>query len=470
MNRLLLFCLALSVLPSCEADSYVVAVENELVVAPPLTDVGDVPVGTSLPFTISADNIDGGETSIRQVDVLNFAGDAFAYVGPDDITVPRGEGVELQLTYTPPEQGYHRAVITVTSDAQTPQLEVEVRGRGLRATATVLPPALDFGPADIDESVVVPVRVFNSGVVEITLTEVMSSNTVFERDGDQPFVVQPAVEAQLPLAFTPTSTDAEFGEITLRFGDVLTLDPVAVRGNDCDTGLPSAYDQDGDGVTTCAGDCDDGDATVYPGASELVDGVDQDCDGTVDEGTTAYDDDGDGISEDDGDCNDADDSVSPDASETLGNGIDDDCDGTVDQGTTDLDFDGYAMLGGDCDDGNPTVFPGAPELVDGVDNDCDGQVDEGTTATDDDGDGVTEAGGDCNDADPTVEPGAVELPDWLDNDCDGDVDEGTVNADDDNDGYSEQGGDCDDGDSSVSPAQLEVPANGVDDDCDGSID
>ena len=470
MKRLLLLLLALGLSASCNNETYVVAVENELVVAPPLTDVGDVPVGSTLPFTISAENIDGGETSIRRVDVLNFAGDAFAYVGPQDIVVPRGEGVDLMLEYTPPEQGYHRAIITVTSDAQTPQLEVEVRGRGLRATATVLPPALDFGPADIDETVVVPLRVFNSGVVEITLSEVMSTNAVFARDDEQDFVVQPSVEALLPLAFTPTNVNAEFGEITLRFGDVLTLDPVFVRGNDCETGLPSAYDQDGDGVTTCAGDCDDGDATVFPGSPELEDGVDQNCDGTADEGTNAYDDDGDGLSENDGDCNDGDDGVFPGGTETMGNGIDDDCDGTVDQGTSDLDFDGYALQGGDCDDGNPTVYPGAPELADGIDNDCDGIVDEGTTATDDDGDGVTEAAGDCNDADPTIEPGAVEVADWLDNDCDGDVDEGTVNADDDGDGYSEQGGDCDDGDANVSPAQLEVASNGVDDDCDGVVD
>ena len=467
MKRLLLLA-ALVLTTACANDNYIAAVENEIVVSPPLTDVGDVPVGTLLGFTVQVDNIGGGDTDIRAIDVLNFQGDAFAYVGPETLVVARGETTQLQFSYEPPDQGYHRAVITVTSDSVTPQVEIEVRGRGLQAQAEVLPPAIDFGPVAVGEDKTIELRVVNNGVVEIELSDLESTNARFARANDDPFVVQPLVEALLPVTFTPDTEDAETGELSLRFGDVLVLGPVAVRGNDCERGLPQAYDADGDGWTTCAGDCDDDDATVWPGAPEEADGVDDDCDGTVDEGTSAYDDDGDGLNEDDGDCNDADAAVSPDATETLGNGVDDDCDGTVDQGTADLDFDGYAIPGGDCDDTNAAVYPGAPELPDGLDNDCDGVVDEGTINSDDDGDGVTEAAGDCNDADPTVGPNAVEVPDWLDNDCDGDVDEGTVQADDDGDGFSEQGGDCDDADPAISPAALEVIGNLVDEDCDGT--
>ncbi len=237
-------------------------------------------------------------------------------------------------------------------------------------------------------------------------------------------------------------------------------------------------DGDGDGVTVGEGDCDDEDASTWPGAPEEPDGADNDCDGLLDEGSSAYDDDGDGQSEDEGDCDDADVGTYTGAAE-YGDGEDNDCDGAVDEGTDgfDDDGDGFSEAEGDCDDGDATSHPGSPEAADGMDNDCDGIADEETSGYDDDGDTYSEDEGDCNDGNAAVHPNAAEdggtgtlHANGLDDNCNGLVDDGTLEFDDDGDGYSDLEGDCDDFNPDRAPGAPEDASDGVDNDCDGSID
>jgi len=163
-----------------------------------------------------------------------------------------------------------------------------------------------------------------------------------------------------------------------------------------DTGAPSVdtcyADRDGDGygdpddpLPGCArgvadsGDCDDLDDDVHPDADELCDDIDQDCDGQVDEdpvdGLPFYEDaDGDGYGVD-----------SVVLACALG--------------------DGAALYGGDCDDADPTISPGAEELCDEIDQDCDG------TARDALGSSKACAGTSCQEI--AAEGGATTGASWI---------------------------------------------------------
>ncbi len=237
-------------------------------------------------------------------------------------------------------------------------------------------------------------------------------------------------------------------------------------------------------ASTPAGDCDDSERDVHPDAAEVPgDGIDQDCDGLDVELVCLVDADGDGFPTDDTvvsddadcddpgelddlgqelDCEDTDPAISPGAAETVGDGVDTNCDGTLvcfldadEDGfhggdtvvSTDLDCDDPMEAdatgpGGDCDDTDATLFPGAVEVVaDGIDQDCDGSDSTISCGADNDRDGARGEGlvvsldadcddpgetdpadpvVDCDDTDATVNPGAEEgVDDGIDANCDG---------------------------------------------------
>jgi len=227
-------------------------------------------------------------------------------------------------------------------------------------------------------------------------------------------------------------------------------------GNDDDDPICTDIDADGYFAESGCGtlvDCNDNAANVNPGETEICNSVDDDCDGSVDEGVTStYYGDGDGDTygnaavstqaclapagyvSDNTDCNDGNATTNPGVTETPYNGKDDDCDAaTLDD---DLDEDSF-LNANDCDDDDAAVNPGETEILyNGKDDDCDA-----ATLDDDlDEDGFLNTD-DCDDDDPAVNPDATEIcNDYIDNDCDDTID-------------------CGDGDCAGPPADPSCVAN-----------
>jgi len=188
-------------------------------------------------------------------------------------------------------------------------------------------------------------------------------------------------------------------------------------------------------------DCNDGDASINPGAAEICnDGTDQDCDGNDICGNPYY----------------------RDADE----------DGYGDSGAVFYAVsqpDGYVTDSTDCDDNDAKEFPGQTWYLDA---DSDGYSSGFTLTacerpnssykTSDERIGTTI---DCNDSDRTIHPFAMEIcGDNIDQDCSGS--DKACTSDGDGDG-SPANEDCDDNDASQRPGAIEIPGDGIDQDCDG---
>ncbi len=233
------------------------------------------------------------------------------------------------------------------------------------------------------------------------------------------------IESRISVVFSDDDSDSDgFGNACDNCPDVAntTQDDTDgdLIGDACDA-CPYDAENDADGDSIC-GDVDN---CPYDAAND-ADG-DSVC-GDVDNcpavsNPNQADCNGDGIG-------DACDAVNPAAVEIC-DGIDNNCNGQVNEGLTfDADADGYTSIGScggtadDCNDNNATVHPGAAEICgDGIDQDCVGG-DLSCLDVDNDGDGQTENGGDCDDNDPHNFSGNAEICDGSDNNCDTVVDEG----------------------------------------------
>jgi len=368
---------------------------------------------------------------------------------PDAVVVDGGSAEApsfalVELVFKPDAEGIFRTVLTVTSndtevtdrtDDDQGLWRVVLRGRARFPCGAFVPGLVDYGPRPPGGFFAAPVAIENCGPVPLTISNfTVEGDTSFTVATATPLTVLPGEVGDIEVAFEPGggAPPAAARILPVSASPDFNAVGLGLRGNTCAGSAHPAWDADGDGFTVCAGDCAADDASIRPGAAERpANGIDDNCDGQVDEAPDdlADDADGDGLTEEQGDCHDGAPEIRPGAPETL-DGRDEDCDGVADDGTaaTDDDGDGFSEEQGDCDDALAARAPGTAEADNGEDDDCDGVVDEGGPAADDDGDSSSEDDGDCDDGDPWVGVGAVEDCDDVDNDCDGAVDEGEDDA------------------------------------------
>ncbi|MFM7199483.1 MAG: putative metal-binding motif-containing protein [Myxococcota bacterium] len=268
-------------------------------------------------------------------------------------------------------------------------------------------------------------------------------------------------------------------------------EPEVARDNPWDLAAEGVVDADGDRYPATE-DCDDDNPEIHPDQSELCNTLDDNCDGTTDEGlptATYYQDNDDdnfgssvtltacggeppaGYASRAGDCNDKNADINPNA-EDFCDGKDQNCNDEVDEDADSItyyedrdkdkfgdpaqpqeacdpaeaDNEGWVENNRDCDDDDDQIYPGAPETCNGIDEDCDGLPDA---------------------QDPNATPKQTLYPD-ADGDDYGDKDASPIQACP-QEGYVAVSGDCDDQDDTVYPFAPEL-CDDLDNDCNGKVD
>lgn len=349
--------------PQVEIEVRARAVAADLLATPSILDLGVVPMGTTGTGLVTLENL--GDISVPLSGVSSTT-PGLSSSSAFPLTVLAHQSADLEVAYLAPSDAPMLGFVSLLVGGVSVSDAVLVRANSCEQG---LPAAYDVdadgvtscgGDCDDHNAAVGPagVEVVN-GDDDDCDGRIDNGTDVYDDDGDGFCEGPTCLGSARPGDCQDADPEVSPGATELRENGI---------DDDCD-GLidPSATDHDLDGFGPSGGDCDDNNPAVHPGVTEVINGKDDDCNGKIDDRTAVFDDDGDGFCESPstclggartGDCSDVDPSRAPGAPE-VADFVDDDCDGEVDEGTVrgDDDGDGYTEVGGDCDDADPDRNP-----------------------------------------------------------------------------------------------------------------
>jgi hypothetical protein len=327
-----------------------------------------------------------------------------AHAHANGIVADSCDGCHGSGTGTPPD-------VSVTADPATLS-----PGASITFTLTIRSPIIKVGGAYVTTGGVGTLQALpgeglavNSQGLTHTAPKPVSNGAVTFRFGWQAPAKPGAVDVHVAVVAAngnnaPTGDSPNMGDFQWVFGCTATtfyadLDRDGFGSKVWGTLLGCASDAPPTGYAATDGDCDENDEKVHPGATEVCNMKDDNCNGQIDEGAPPVvmwpDGDGDGY-----------------YTYQLG---------TPKMGCGNLA--GYAARGGDCDDRDAEVHPGATEICNLKDDNCDGRIDEGVRPICGVG-WCARYSPSCDPADCVPGPPAQEICNSFDDDCDGRLDNG----------------------------------------------
>jgi hypothetical protein len=268
-----------------------------LSISPDTVVFDSIPLGTATQSTIVLRNTGGSDLEIGNIDIpedKEGTNTSFSILTPAEdwfLVLPAGLSLDLDLGFAPGNGGTDSTSLRiVTNVSDRSESFVGMRGYGLAPSVGLAPDVLDFGDVRVGASSTTrDIWLYNSGFADLTVTgfDVDCPSFALSPAPELPLVIAPASAFPLQLLFSPAALLPYDAELDVQSDAATGAASAVLSGRGVDVGEPVepvlVVDEDGDGFTVDAGDCDDHDPLTHPGSTICGTGdYDHNCDGVAD--------------------------------------------------------------------------------------------------------------------------------------------------------------------------------------------